>query len=247
MLNEPLTGLSAGGSPARTGLWANYDHTRASDATIGVDTRLNNFVIGGDHKVMDKLGVGASVSYQHSDSSAANADGDAWTVAPYLAYIINNNMGIDAVAGYTWMNTDYAPGRDFDTHRYFFASNLNAYTTNLDKWEIGGHVGFMFVKDDVDAYAAIPGNDISFLQAKTGIEAAYKITNTVQPYLNLDYEDDLVYEAIPAAYDSAGFVGGIGVRFDLPSSVTGDLHYGKTYGRGNFDQDSFMANLRMNF
>ncbi|MBF0161072.1 MAG: autotransporter outer membrane beta-barrel domain-containing protein [Magnetococcales bacterium] len=246
-MNGTLTGLSAGSAAGKTGVWANYDHTRTGDDVAGVDTKLNNFVLGGDYKVMSKLAVGAALSYQETDPSLASSDSVAWTVAPYAAYLINDNMSVDAVAGYTWLDTDSPLGGGYDTRRYFVASNLNAFTTDLEQWEIGGHVGFMFAKDDIDSYQGAAQNDISFLQAKTGIETAYSVTKGIQPYLNLDYEQDLVYEANPGTYDDAGFVSGLGVRFDLPSSLLGELRYGKTYGRKNFEQDALTANLRMNF
>ncbi|MBF0401770.1 MAG: autotransporter outer membrane beta-barrel domain-containing protein [Magnetococcales bacterium] len=249
LLDGQLTGMAAGGSAAKTGLWANFDHTRADDRAAGSDTKLNNFVLGGDHKLTDKLAVGASVSYQDSTLSVASTDFDstAWTVAPYAAYLINDNMSADFVAGYTWLKNKQPGGTSYDTNRYFVASNLNAFTTNLDKWEVGGHTGFMFVKDKVDGVGGAEKNDISFLQAKTGIETSYFATKSVQPYLNMDYEQDLVYEADQSTYDDTGFVTGMGVRVDMPANLLGDLHLSKTYGRRNFDQDSITANVRMNF
>jgi hypothetical protein len=246
---EGQTGLSAGApGTGKTGLWANYDHTRARDQAAGSDTRMNNFVLGGDYKIMDKLAAGASLSFQRSDQSfgALGQDSDAWTFAPYGAYLINDNMSLDAVVGYTWMDSSGVAAAG-DTRRYFVASNLNAFTTDLGKWDIGGHVGFMYVRDDVDSTPISAGGKSGFLQAKTGIETAYLITNNVQPYLTLDYEQDLVYDKGPQKYDDTGFIPAIGVRVDLPSSLLGELRYGKTYGRRDFEQDAFTANMRMNF
>ncbi|MEO5339824.1 MAG: autotransporter domain-containing protein [Magnetococcus sp. MYC-9] len=247
LASDTLTGQSAGSGGVKTGLWANYDHTRASDDNAGVDSRLNNFIVGGDRKISDKLAVGGAFSYQNTERSLARSDAEAWTVTPYMAYLINDNLSVDAMVGYTWMNEENPLGGRFDTRRYFAASNLSAFTTDLDRWEIGGHVGFLFADDTVDAYGGAPQNAISFLQAKTGVEASYAVHKSAQTYFTMDYEQDLVYEAAPGTYDDAGFVGGLGARFDLSSALLGDLRYGKSFGRRNFDQDAFTANLRMNF
>lgn len=249
LLDGQLTGMAAGEGGGKTGLWANFDHTRADDQAAGSDIKSNNFVLGGDYKVTSKLAVGASLSYQDSTQTVAatDFDTDAWTFAPYMAYLINDNMSADAVIGYSWLDNKQPGGAGYDTRRYFLASNLNAFTTDLDKWEVGGRAGFMFVKDKVDGTNGAPSNDISFLQAKTGIETSYYATSTVQPYLNLDYERDLVYEAEPTTYDDSGFVSGVGVRVEMPANLLGDLHLSKTYGRKDFDQDSVTANLRMSF
>lgn len=246
LLNGELTGMAAGEGAAKTGLWANIDHTRADDQAAGSDTKSNNFVLGGDYKVMSNMAVGASLSYQDSTQTVASTDFDttAWTVAPYMAYLINDNMSADAVIGYTWLDSKQAGA---DTGRYFLASNLNAFTTDLDKWEVGGRAGFMFVKDSIDGTNGAAGNDISFLQAKTGIETSYYATKTVQPYVSMDYERDLVYEADPTTYDDSGVVGGMGVRVDMPANLLGELRLNKTYGRKDFDQDSITGNLRMSF
>ncbi|MBF0099046.1 MAG: autotransporter outer membrane beta-barrel domain-containing protein [Magnetococcales bacterium] len=245
-----MTGLAAGGATAQNGLWANYDFTRVNDSVFSTTTKLHNFVLGGDRKIQKDLALGASFSFQGTNSDTSHSDADAWTIAPYMAYLINNNMSLDLVAGYTWITTDNGANvaGEHDSKRYFIAPNLSAYTTNLGKWEIDGHLGFMYVKDKVEGYTNNAAHHIDFSQVKTGIGVSYSATDSLQPYFNLDYEQDLAYKANNATgYSDTGIVPGLGLRVNLPASLVGDVRVGSNLGRRNIEQESITANVRMNF
>jgi hypothetical protein len=238
-----MTGLAAGNASPQNGLWANYDFTRVDDSLFNTSTKLHNFVLGGDRKIQKDLALGASFSAQDTNSDKSHNDAEAWTIAPYMAYLINNNMSLDLVAGYTWITTDNGTGvaGEHDSKRYFIAPNLSAYTTNLGKWEIDGHLGFMYVKDNV-------AHNVDFSQVKTGIGVSYAATDSLQPYFNLDYEQDLAYKASTAnGYSDTGIVPGLGLRINLPASLVGDVRVGSNLGRRNIEQESITANVRMNF
>ncbi|WP_130473057.1 autotransporter outer membrane beta-barrel domain-containing protein [Candidatus Magnetaquicoccus inordinatus] len=243
-----MTGLAAGSAAPQNGIWGNYDYTRVGDSLFNTTTKLHNFVIGGDRKIQKDLALGASFTFQDTNSSQIHSDAEAWTIAPYMAYLINNNMSLDLVAGYTWITTEngVAAG-EHDSKRYFIAPNLSAYTTNLGKWEIDGHLGFMYVKDKVDGYTGSTAHSIDFSQVKTGIGVSYSATDSLQPYFNLDYEQDLVYKAANANYSDTGIAPGLGLRINLPASLVGDVRVGSNLGRRNIDQESITANIRMNF
>ncbi|MBF0184347.1 MAG: autotransporter outer membrane beta-barrel domain-containing protein [Magnetococcales bacterium] len=250
LLNDTLiTGMAAGSAAPQNGAWANYDYTRIGDSLFGNTTKLHNFVIGGDRKIQKDLALGASFTYQGSNGNKSHTDADAWTVAPYMAYLINNNMSLDLVAGYSWISTENGTGvnGEHDSKRYFIAPNLSAYTTNLGKWEIDGHLGFMYVKDKVDGYTGTTAHTLDFSQVKTGVGVSYSATDSLQPYFNLDYEQDLVYKASSNSYSDAGIVPGLGLRINLPASLVGDVRVGSNLGRRNIDQESITANIRMNF
>ena len=255
-LGGSLTGSSAGDMGSDKGLWANYDYLRADDLQAKSDTDMNSFTIGGDLLIGDNLAVGLSASYQMiNEDFGGGTDNDtrSLTVAPYLALMVTDFLTMDFVAGYSWLNEEDSKAAtanvDFDTTRYFLSTNTTFFSTVGDKSDISASVGYLFSKDAVDANAN-NGNiddDISFAQIHANMEFGYFMTDTVEPYFNFEYEEDLVYEANPLTYDSSGFSAGGGIRVDIPYSLLADVHVNKVLARDKFRQFAIMANLRHTF
>lgn len=248
-LGGPLTGLSAGGSGSGIGLWTNYDYLRADDNQAMSNTDMNSFTLGGDMVIGDSLAVGLSTSYQLIDEEFVGSDTETanWTVAPYLAVMISDSVTMDFVSGYSWLDESQSNGSSFDTGRYFFSANATAFATTSDKFDISGNLGYIFTRDSVDGVNGGTGNDISFAQVHVGMELGYFMSDSVEPYLNFEYEEDLVYEASETTYDPSGATLGAGVRIELPSALSADVHVSKMFARDNFDQYAAMANIRFAF
>lgn len=250
LLGNTLTGLSAGGSGSNIGVWTNYDYLRADDHQANKDTTMNSFTIGGDMTLGSNLAIGLSAAYQIMDEEGAvdntGSDVDSWTVAPYLAYMVSDYITVDMVLGYSSLDEDPDVGTSFQTDRLFLSANTTLYAIDTGDWDISANLGYLFTQDDVEGVDGGDSNDISFAQINTGMEFGYYMSDAVQPYVNVGYEEDLVYEANGLTYDPSGATIGTGIRLNF-SSLSADVHASKMYSRKKFDQFAIMGNLRMSF
>lgn len=248
LLGGPFTGLSAGDSESNKGLWANYDFLRADDDQANSDTSMHALTLGGDVVLGNNLAIGLSGSYQIIDEEflATNTDATSWTAAPYLAYMVSDYLTVDFVLGYTFINEEPDGGTSFDTNRYFFSANTTAFSIDSGDWDISANLGYIFTKDNIEGVNGGIENDISFAQIHTGMEFGYFINDSVEPYFNIEYEQDLVYEADPTIYDPNGTTLGTGIRVNM-GSLMADIHASKLFARSNFEQYAVMGNFRFTF
>ena len=116
---------------------------------------------------------------------------------------------------------------DTDADRLFGAANINAFTTVMDNLYVGGRVGVVLAKQDIDAVIESGGPDaftsaartVEFGQVQVGAEIAY-LGNAWEPYATAHYEyefnrQDVLLNSAQAqpSNDDDGFVVGGGVRY----------------------------------
>lgn len=282
--SSALSGLAAGDSFEGIGLWSSFNYSDYS-ADIPVnsiiqpfasyDADQKTFFIGVDKLLMDVFVLGLTFGYENTDIDTAynggNNETDGYTIAPYAAYLINNIFSVDAVVGYTRLDTetdriDNVSGGtivgDFAADRWFFATNLNA-TVSHGLWRLGVRVGYLFVTEDQDSYfetgpntaRAIGNRHIDLAQIVAGFDVSYSF-NRFEPYATFAYLNDLGRDNGDGAGGLPGAIGrtqpddddeiqaGLGVRY-FGDRISGTAEWTNVIGRDTFDSNNFFITLRM--
>ena len=272
--HEYGTGLSAGDDEQNIGLgvWGNMSFTNSEDEHFESqsDFDLYNFLTGIDYKITDKMIAGVSFSYEDMDGptyyNAGNMAADGFTISPYFAAMLTNYLSFDVTAGFSRISIDQDRNRNglfgpdiisssLDAERMFIASNLNGYYS-VRRWNLSANLEYLYAEDDQDAFRESNGNEvpsvtIHFGQISLGSEVSYSF-DSVEPYLNLAYEYDTVYDenvlgTAYTDYDCDGFVLGGGLRFLLFSVLQGDIQFSSILARDEYEEYSLTGNLRFDF
>ncbi len=265
------SGLNAGDSMTGYGVWGSYSYSDFENDFVSTafDGYRHNFLAGVDISPWENTVAGIALGYEGSDIDTGfnrgNQETDGFTVAPYFGYLLTDNLSIDASIGYSSIDSDQFrtdPGTGAtvtsspDSDRYFGAVNLNGFTT-YENWLFSGRFGFLHARNVTDAFTESDGTQIQEFRSKLGQfnvggEAAYGM-GQFEPFTRLTYEHDFSLTEITAATgpqpsnDNDNFLFGAGVRYFGANGLSGNLEYNKRFGRDDFDEDIFMATLRMDF
>ncbi len=280
------SGLSAGGSLAGWGVWASYNRsqfdgdapiTGAVLTTTSYNASQNSFTLGADRLFMDQLLIGLTVSYEDMSANTVFNGGvtenKGITVAPYLAYLINDTFSVDFMTGYAALNYDTTRldftnastiNGDFDAHRVFAATNLNALFTP-EQWAIAARVGYLYSREEQDDYVETGGagnartignRHLDLSQVTIGADIAYSFAQ-LEPYFTAVYRNDLGRDdgssagGLPGAVtsnlpqDDDEFQLGFGFRYFGNQGVTGSLEWLTTTGRDAFAANSLLLTFRL--
>ncbi|MBL1141161.1 MAG: autotransporter outer membrane beta-barrel domain-containing protein [Proteobacteria bacterium] len=279
-----MSGLAAGDGYSDWGVWSSISHNK-----FGADIPINSAVqplakydayqstifVGADKLISDKWVLGLTVGYENTDIDTKYNGGDnktdGFTIAPYMAYLINDIFSVDMVAGYTSLSTDTdridnvtgsTVSGDFDADRWFVATNLNA-TVYHGQWVFGGRLGLLYTEEDQDAYTERGGatartlgkRHIDLTQGSIGANLAYTHA-TVEPFASITYYNDLGRDngtstgGLPAGIgatqptDDDEFQTGLGVRY-FGDTIDGTFEWNSVISRDNFDGNSVLLTLRM--
>ncbi len=190
------------------------------------------------------------------------------TVAPYAAYMLTDNISIDASVGYSDMDIDQfriEPGGarvtgNTDSSRWFVMTNLNSFH-RYGNWVITGRAGLVYSEEEQDAFTetggvtaqSVPERDIEFGQINIGGEAAYSV-HSVEPFVSLFYQYDfeqgstaLNTNQVQPSNDDDDFRFATGLRFFSDAGISATMEYSKIIDRDNFDSDTFSIIGRMQF
>ncbi|MEO5377086.1 MAG: autotransporter outer membrane beta-barrel domain-containing protein [Magnetococcus sp. DMHC-6] len=252
-LNTQPSGIAAGEEVSPITTWANYNFVKSEDQSVNDDIKMHTFLVGADNKIKENIALGMTASYQGIQEDFVKSDSttDVLSLSPYAAYQLNENLVLDTVVGYAWLNESPSSAESFDTSRFIFATHLTAMSTTADKLTMSGYIGYMFTKDNIDAHVtdkkiSEKQNDVSFAQVSLGVESAYQFTDVTEGYLTLSIEDDLVYEGSDT-YDATGFTTGIGGRMLLNDVLNADLNVSNVFARQDYKESTVMLNLRYEF
>ncbi len=283
--DQQISGRSAGDAFGGWSLWGSY--SRASyDADLPINSAVqpiasydadqDSFLFGADRFLGDKLLYGLALGFESTDIdtdyNGGNNETDGFTVAPYIAYLINDIFSIDFMIGYS--DLEYETDRidnvsggtitgKFDSTRWFTAANLNAvYTYN--QWVFGGRLGFIYTDEEQDPYSengpntarTIGERNVDLKQLVAGLYTAYNI-GSLEPFISAYYFNDLSRDdgenagGLPSNIgstqpdDDDEFQVGLGVRYFYRDTVSGSLEYNKVLSRDKFDADVFLITLRL--
>ena len=136
------TGLPAGDIFSSIGVWSNYVFTDFEadipinslvQPTASYEADNHNLMVGFDKIIAEKWIVGLAAGIENTEIlteyNGGVSDADGYTIAPYMAYFINDIFSVDAAGGYSYL--DYDTTRidnisgdsilgDFNSDRLFF-------------------------------------------------------------------------------------------------------------------------------
>ncbi len=177
----PQSGGNAGASDHRGSVWARagIDHMDESNITRlgGWNANLWTLAIGYDHKINDKVLLGAALTYSNLNGSTkfnnGNMRDNAYGLVPYVAFKVSPCFSIDAMVGYSRVNkkrdrgtaasnTDNALSGTKATSspksdRYFAALYGN-YKHHVNRWNLLARLGYMYATDRQKSYNETNGN-----------------------------------------------------------------------------------------
>ena len=272
---ESLTGLSAGdfveSLSDKLGIWANLSYITSEDDSPQTrsDADLYNFIVGSDYRLSDRMIVGLAFTYEDmdrtTDYNSGEVQSDGFTLSPYFAMLINDYFGFDLNTGYSWTSLDqvrrdegYSISSSPDAERFFVNLNANGYYY-IDNWNIGATLGYIYAKEDQDAFGDSSGirysaSTVKLGQAYLNAEASYAF-ESIEPYLGLGYEYDMTYDenkdtfgaAKDEDFDSDGFTFALGARFLLLDTLQGDFGFTGVFSRENYSEYGVALNVRYDF
>ena len=263
--SQKVTGLAAGDAAPRLGIWGNASYTQTDDDSIAAHSSsdLILMMLGADFKPSSNMVIGLALGYESGESDTyfnkGEKDSDGFTLAPYFAYLLNENFSFDLSGGYSWIDydqfrTDINANKissSLDSNRWFVSAAFHTYK-NVDAWNFTGNLSYTISKESQDAFTENSGtnieeNDTNLNTIDIGIETSY-IIGIFEPYLGLSYAYDTEYNSIPGYdYDRDSFSTSLGSRIQWTDALSGDFVWSKVIGRDDQAEDSIMFNIRYEF
>jgi len=270
----------------------------------GWNANLWSFALGYDYKFNDKVLAGLAVTYSNLNGDTkyqkGNIRDNAYGFAPYVAFRVTPCFDIDLMAGYSRVNkkrdrrtaartvqliapdtinalanldgpvTSSSPKSD----RYFAAIFAN-YKHHVDRWNLLGRLGYMFLTDNQKAFNETnvgqlrPTNyasqRVSVNRLSLRLQAGYRATTAVEPYAFLIYARDFSATKIKNIQEDSTnaakasltspnrrrgndtYGGGLGLHTHLAPNWTGGLEASYTRSTKKFQNVGAMANIKWLF
>lgn len=252
--------------------WISYGRTMADNdlASTRYDANQDNVLFGMDYSYSDRLIFGISGGYENNDVDTLFNLGEmevqGFSIAPYAAYLLTDNVSIDAAVGYSDLDIDQfrtEPGGamvrgDTDASRWFVMSNLNAFQ-RYGNWVLTGRAGIIYSEEEQDGFTeaggttaqTVAGRDIEYGQLNFGGEVAYS-AHAIEPFASLFYEYDFEQGSTrlnpnQAQPDDDDFRIGAGFRYFGSNGLSAVLEYSTIAGRENFDSHTVNLLGRLQF
>jgi hypothetical protein len=265
-------GRAAGDKLEGVGAWGSYSYMDfENDSTVGYDGLRHNFMIGMDIKPRDNMVAGISVGFETTDIdttfNTGNIDSDGYTIAPYFGLLIDDNWSLDALAGYSSIDTSQyrttAGSRvnsSTDSERWFASANLTYAVAFSDKYYLEGRGGIMSADEQQDAYTESDGtvratSRVAITQLSLGGTVSYLGYDNFMPYLGLTYNYDASTNG-PQLVSAAGNVIGdddddilssLGLRYSDDSNISAGFEWNHRFDRNDFEEDTLNLDVRVQF
>jgi outer membrane autotransporter protein len=253
-------GLSAGAPPATFGVWVDASGSYISNDAAGkaYEGGGPTFLSGIDATIDNAWVVGFSAGYNRADLNVNVFDGNRVTegaiLGPYVSYVVNDHVTVDASFTYTRLATDFTTGPtnpvrgSFNSNRFAGAANVN-YFDVLGPVSIVGSIGYAYAYEHADRFldsvARAFGTSVDRYGAvKLGLELSYPM-GAFEPYLPLGYEYDTT-----TPQDGAGrsaVLLGVGLRYTLSDTLKAGLVATTEELRSHQRDATIAANLRYSF
>ena len=269
MMNS-LSGMNAGDSNYLYGAWGSYSYTDFENdfASTAFDGSRHGGLVGLDVSPWEGVLLGLAVGYEDTDIDTdfnlGNQETDGFTIAPYLGALINDTWSVNASFGYSSLETDqfrtlgtttFTSSPDSD--RWFAMFNLNGLTT-YDNWIIGGQIGILYARNELDAYietsslgatTLVAEMDTKLAQWNIGADVAYSY-GEFEPFARVMYENDFSQTEIGViggpqpSFDDDDVMLGFGMRYFGANNLTGNLEFNTRLGRDDYDEYDISATIR---
>ncbi|MEW6163535.1 MAG: autotransporter outer membrane beta-barrel domain-containing protein [Pseudomonadota bacterium] len=263
-LSSPLSGMAAGGAPAKTNMWlsASVDNIKNTYAGGRHDGRVTNFIGGVDYTLNSGMVVGVSLAMDelklNTPYNGGNMKVTSWMAAPYFSYALNEKWVLDASAGFAWGESDvmWRPTGVAVRATQNLTRNYQALNLSTQQWrgetELSGKIGLIRAEEKLDANATLltPRQKNTITQMRlTGRMGQWM--NDYEPYAELSYTYDISrtdYNRLPGQLqDKDGWNATLGVDFFSRNGVHGGILYSKQFGRDHLESDVLMGNLNYRF
>lgn len=258
------------------GVWGAYQHTDFEDnfAATAYDADTDVVIMGADFSPFDNMVFGAALGYENTDAdttfNGGNIETDGITIMPYMGVFLSDSVGVDfdlsadMAIGLSFLDieqfrTNAAGARvtsSTNSDRAFISGNVSA-AQSFGNWYVGGRVGLLYAKDDIDGFTesdttAVAAREVELGRLSLGGNIAYT-WDSFEPFASATYQHDFSFENIRVAgatqpeNDVNDILLGFGVRWYGESGVTASLEYNTVVGRDDFDSDTFNFYLRADF
>ena len=256
---DPMTGLSAGDDFQKYGLWSNlsFVSTENDKTETKFDSMLGLGILGVDYRLSPNLITGICVSYEDNDRDTlynyGHIDKNGFTMSPYLAYIVNDIISIDAVASYSLLSIDQDGFNNnivdsFDSERWSISAGIHGFYTINEKTNTLISVSYIFSNEDQDdnLFPDIETTELGTILLDAELD--YRMSNNFETYMTFGYHYDTQYEEpIELSYDEEAFTLGVGLRLLAYNKYLFDFYFDTELGRDDQEQFSGMLNIRYEF
>ncbi len=271
LMFEADSGLAAGDTYIPFGLWTSYSHAFYENdfAFTAFEGDRDNIMIGVDISPWERTIFGVALGYEFSDTATAFNRGDAdttgVTIAPYFGALLSDVISVDAMFGYSFIDTDQfrrlagSTARitsDVDSKRWFIAANLNG-NWQIDNWLIGFRTGVLSAENSQDAFRESDGTrvaarDVRLSTISVGGNASY-FYKDFEPFVSISYQNDISFTEVTTATasqpanDDDDILFGMGIRYYGSSGLTASFDWQKRLERDEFDEDALTFTIRGEF
>ena len=250
------------------GAWVSGSYSFSEDDSVAAfkSDRIN--LTGGlDASLRDNLILGLALGLETTDTKTTANNGQAdtygFTVAPYLAYLIDDTLSVDFAAGYSRLSHDQARGpqrsitSDTNSKRLFVAGNGN-WGQTYGNWYVSARGGITWLSSELDSVTEsdgsfVPASVFRIGQISLGGEAAYSYDEW-EPYVGATFNHAysktrrLFAAGITAPDDDrSDLLINAGVRFFGANGISGGAEYSTLLLRDDFTEHSFQFNVRAEF
>lgn len=259
-------------TPRYNAVWAggSYNRVKKGDVNGRYDGDVKNGVVGYDRRVTKNLILGVATGYEQVDITTeynnGSVEGESVSLSPYLGYIINDWLSVDATLGHTWISYDFSRSNgavkgSTKAGRWFGSTNLNA-TQRLGDFKLRGSVGYLRLYEQQDAYrdntgAQVEDSQVNFGQIRTTVGGSYDIATSFgvlspNAFVRMEYDTPASHSVMVgnnwmSSSDRTGAVFGIGIDAALDNDLLFNLTATSTQFRQNTEAYSLIGNLRYSF
>jgi len=266
-----LEGSAAGdGFDYPFGLWASYQRSDFQDDFVSTqfDAKSNTVFVGADFSPWDNFLAGVAFGYESVETDTTfnfgQQDSSSYSLIPYFGVLLNDHVDapfdltLDMALGYSAVEIDQfrvtsgtRVASSTNSKRWFVTSNVAAAQT-YGNWYLGGRLGFLYAKDNLDGFTetdgtANAGQETILGRVSLGADAAY-LWGALEPFASATYQYDFNRDLVTATHpDDADDVSiGTGVRW-YGDSLSATFEYNTILGREDFDSSSYQFSIRGDF
>lgn len=258
-----MTGVAGGDSFGGLNFWTDGTVTRLNSDNLAspFDGYTETILFGADKLLGDgQVVIGFAGGLDNTNLSLKGLGGErdsfGGSGTVYAGYLLNETFSLDGQIGFGRYNNDIANHQagggsvsgSYKSNRMQASLNLSA-NKQIDQWSLYASGGYSWLQDRAKSYeasdgnAVTPGNTVLGQFRMTG-EAAYQLTETIQPYATATYEIDSVSTG---SGDPNGMVVGFGVRAPVAENITFGASATGQVLRDKEDAYALNINLRFSF
>lgn len=238
-------GMASGDTMDGVGVWgmgafstSNISQTgQKSDGNVGL-------ALAGFDKVFlnERLLAGVALGYENSwskiNSTGKSTDGNGFTVNPYVAYRVTDQLLLKGNLGATFSSYSPDDSKDFKGNRWL--GDIGAeYTWLKGAWLLSGEIGTAYVSESfTEDY-----DRVYLWTGRVGGRVGYAVNDSTLPYMRLVYNQDLT-SSFSDDIGKQDFEVGLGANF-YKNNWTVSLE-----GFGNFfrtSQETFGGSLLIRY